>query len=199
DAFGGGAIGALREEATGASGGDFVLDNTTRVLDNEVRDFGSLRDHLSRPSHRHTTRVSPPPLTAFRIMMSPSWTGRTAGDVPANAGTAERVPGLLEPREIVDDHAGKTHKEKNVEDLRLLMSPRRSPAEKQNASKSVKGPSVGFRARKVRHSLKAQNFLQFGLRGIAGQRALVEDTGNDLEVVVSMEEMKEDIEDQKEE
>ena len=72
DAFGGGAIGALREEATGASGGDFVLDNTTRVLDNEVRDFGSLRDHLSRPSHRHTTRVSPPPLTAFRIMVRPN-------------------------------------------------------------------------------------------------------------------------------
>ena len=72
DAFRGGAIGALREEATGASGGDFVLDNTTRVLDNEVRDFGSLRDHLSRPSHRHTTRVSPPPLTAFRIMVRPN-------------------------------------------------------------------------------------------------------------------------------
>ncbi|CAM9268260.1 unnamed protein product, partial [Ascophyllum nodosum] len=119
------------------------------------------------PSHRHTGRVSSRPLTALSIMMSPSWTERTDGDIPANAGTtAERVPGLLEPREIVDDHAGKTHKKKNVEDLRSLMSPRRSPAEKQNASKSVKGPSVGFGAL---NSLKAQIFLQFGLRGIAGQ------------------------------
>ena len=72
DALGGDAIGALREEATGASGGDFVLDNTTRVSDDKIREFGSLRDHLSRPSHRHTGRVSSRPLTALSIMVRPN-------------------------------------------------------------------------------------------------------------------------------
>ena len=72
-ALGGDAIGALREEATGASGGDFVLDNKTRVLDDEVREFGSLREYnLSRPSHRHTGRVSSRPLTTFSIMVRPN-------------------------------------------------------------------------------------------------------------------------------
>ena len=72
DALGGDAIGALREEATGASGEDFVLDNTTRVSDDKIREFGSLRDYLSRPSHRHTGRVSSRPLTALSIMVRPN-------------------------------------------------------------------------------------------------------------------------------
>ena len=47
--------------------------------------------------------------------------------------------------------------------------------------------------------MKAHFFLQFGLRGIGGQGTQVEDTGNDLEVVVSMEKTEEQKEEEEEE
>ena len=67
------ATGALGEDATGALEEDFVLDTTTRALDDEGGALGSLRDYnVSVPSDEHTRRVSSLPPTALDVMVRPN-------------------------------------------------------------------------------------------------------------------------------